>query len=84
VYGVFAIRQGPWKLILENEDSGGWVRPGGSGPKAGKPGQLYNLDDDPGEQNNLFDKRPAIVERLTMLLEKYRKQGYSRVESSRR
>ncbi|MCK4293015.1 MAG: arylsulfatase [Planctomycetes bacterium] len=82
VYGVFAIRQGPWKLILENQDSGGWVRPSGSGPKADRPGQLYNLDDDPAEQDNLFDKHPGIVKRLRTLLETYKKQGYSRPKSS--
>ena len=82
VYGVFAIRQGPWKLILENQDSGGWVRPSGSGPKTNSPGQLYNLDDDPAEQDNLFDKHPGIVKRLRTLLETYKKQGYSRPKSS--
>jgi len=77
VYGVFAVRQGPWKLILENQDSGGWVRPSGSRPKPGSPGQLYNLNEDPAEQNNLFDKHPAIVKRLTAMLERYEKQGRS-------
>jgi arylsulfatase A len=82
VYGVFAIRQGPWKLILENRDSGGWVRPGGSGPKTNSPGQLYNLHDDLAERNNVFDKHPTIVKHLTALLEMYKKQGYSRPKSS--
>jgi len=78
VFGVFAIRHGPWKLILENQNSGGWVRPRGSGPEPSSPGQLYNLDEDPAEQNNLFDKHPSMVKRLTALLERYKKQGYSR------
>ncbi|MFQ6131951.1 MAG: arylsulfatase [Armatimonadota bacterium] len=77
VSGVFAIRQGPWKLILENQDSGGWVPPAGSGPKPGSPGQLYNLDEDPGEQINLFHEHPAIVQRLTALLRRYREAGRS-------
>jgi len=77
VFGVFAIRQGPWKLIVENEDSGGWVRPSGSGPRPGRPGQLYNLDEDPAERNNLFDEHPAIVKRLASLLERYKKEGRS-------
>jgi len=38
---------------------------------------LYNLDEDPAEQKNLFDKRPAIVKRLTALLARYKKQGRS-------
>lgn len=78
VKGVFAIRQGQWKLILETKTSGGWVRPRGKGPKSGAPGQLYNMTDDPYEQNDLYDKHPEIVKRLTDLLQKYRRQGYSR------
>jgi len=76
--GLFAIRQGDWKLI-ESLGSGGFtspqeVKPEPDGPK----GQLYNLHDDPGEQKNLWLDRPEIVERLSGLLERYRKQGCSR------
>ena len=78
VFGVFSIRQGSWKLILDTKTSGGWVRPTGKGPVPGTPGQLYDLQKDPYEQNDLWDKRPEIVERLTKLLEKYKEQGYSR------
>ncbi|MCK4292665.1 MAG: arylsulfatase [Planctomycetes bacterium] len=78
VFGVFSIRQGSWKLILDTKTSGGWVRPSGKGPVPGTPGQLYDLQEDPYEQNDLWDKRPEIVERLTKLLEKYKEQGYSR------
>ena len=77
-FGVFAIRQGPWKLILGTKGSGGWVEPPGEGPKEGCPGQLYNLADDPHEENDLWDKHPEIVARLTNLLENYKKQGHSR------
>lgn len=77
-FGVFAIRQGRWKLILGTKGSGGWVKPSGTGPKPGVPGQLYNLANDPYEKNDLWDERPETVERLTKLLEKYKKQGYSR------
>ena len=77
VFGVFAIRRGPWKLILENRDSGGWVDPRGTGPQPGAPGQLYNLEDDPGERNNLFDAHPGLVAELTDLLESYKTQGRS-------
>ena len=31
--------------------------------------QLYNLDADPGEQDNLATRRPEIVQRLTTLIE---------------
>lgn len=76
--GVFGIRQGPWKLILETKGSGGWVDPRDRGPYGSdKPGQLYNLADDPYEKKDLWDKHPQIVRRLTDLLEKIKRQGYS-------
>jgi len=83
-FGVFSIRQGRWKLIQGTKGSGGWVEPGGGGPKPGSPGQLYNLANDPYEENDLWDKLPEQVERLTNLLEKYKKQGYSRAKSRQR
>jgi arylsulfatase A-like enzyme len=77
--GVFAIRQGSWKLIPETKGSGGWVDPRDSGPfSAEGPGQLYNLAEDPYEMNNLWNQQPEIVERLAKLLKKYKEQGYSR------
>ncbi|MHC4572642.1 MAG: sulfatase family protein [Planctomycetota bacterium] len=77
--GVFAIRQGSWKLIPETKGSGGWVDPRDSGPfSAEGPGQLYNLARDPYETNNLWDEHPEIVERFTRLLQRCKEQGYSR------
>ena len=70
--GTFAIRQGEWKLILDTKTSGGWMAPAGKPPVPGTPGQLYNLPEDPGEQNDLWEKRPEIVARLNALLEKYK------------
>lgn len=43
-----------------------------------RPGQLYNLQEDPGEQTNVIDEQPEIVERLGALLERYREAGRSR------
>ena len=31
-------------------------------------GQLYNLDDDPGEEHNLYLEQPEIVDELTRTL----------------
>jgi len=79
--GVFAIRQGPWKLILETKGSGGWVGQRDKGPfGADKPGQLYNLADDPYEKKDLWDEHPQIVQRLAELLQKYKQQGHSRLK----
>jgi arylsulfatase A len=38
---------------------------------------LFNLSDDIGEKVNLHDKHPAVVERLTKLLERYVADGRS-------
>lgn len=75
--GTFAVRQGEWKLILDNKTSGGWVPPPGKPPEPGTPGQLYNLARDPYEQDDLWDRHPDIVERLTALLERYKREGRS-------
>lgn len=76
--GSFAIRQGPWKLIL-CPDSGGWSapRPGRDDTSGLPPVQLYNLHDDVGERNNVQDRHPEIVARLTQLLQHYVAQGRS-------
>ena len=81
--GMFAIRRGEWKLE-EGLGSGGFsppahVDPAPDGPK----GQLYNLAADPEERNNLYQKRPDVVDSLATLLEKYQHQGYSRPMSGR-
>jgi arylsulfatase A-like enzyme len=74
INGLFAIRCGKWKLI-EGAGSGGW-----SGKGDGLPGQLYDLEVDPAEQNNLYDDPgyKPIVNRLKALLEKFKTQGRSR------
>ena len=67
--GVFAIRVENWKLIL-GKGSGGFTR---FKPAADAPaGQLYDLASDPGEQNNLFEKYPDVVNDLTRELDKIR------------
>ena len=68
VAGVFAIRKGPWKLIL-GRGSGGFSRPRKITPKPGEAkGQLYNLADDPSETKNLWLEKRDVVQRLTALL----------------
>lgn len=76
--GLFAIRQGNWKLIL-GLGSGGFSPPQSVEPAPGGPaGQLYDLAADPSENHNLYQKHPEIVARLAALLEKYQTQGFSR------
>ena len=73
--GTFAIRDGEWKLILGN-GSGGREKP--RGKPFGKPYQLYDLKNDPGEKKNLATKYPEIVSRLTKRCEAIRVGGRSR------
>ncbi|TWT96434.1 sulfatase-like hydrolase/transferase [Neorhodopirellula pilleata] len=64
ISGHFAYRSGPWKLCLA-KGSGGWSSPGEKQVPEGSPvAQLYNLDDDPSETNNLYESRPEIAQRL--------------------
>jgi arylsulfatase A-like enzyme len=72
--GLLAIRQGDWKLI-NGAGSGGFTKFRG---EKGEVGQLYNLADDPGEKQNLWQKQPETVKRLSALLEKFQEDGRSR------
>ncbi|MCU0227979.1 MAG: arylsulfatase [Bryobacterales bacterium] len=76
--GMFAIREGDWKLAL-GLGSGGFTLPV-TVPAApdGPQGQLFNLKDDPAELHNLYQRHPDVVARLTALLRQQQRQGYSR------
>ncbi len=72
--GMFAIRRGKWKLIF-GRGSGGWS---GSGDKDDPPGQLYDMVTDETEKKNLYNERPDVVKKLSAILDRYKRQGYSR------
>lgn len=77
VFGHFAVRRGPWKLIPEL-GSGGFTDPEHPDPEPGGPeGQLYDLDADPQETDNLWSERRDVVEELTGLLATYQETGRS-------
>lgn len=62
--GTMSIQSGPWKLITAL-GSGGFSKPSRIQPTpAGPTGQLYHLQEDLGETNNLYLKRPEVVQRL--------------------
>jgi arylsulfatase A-like enzyme len=76
--GMFAIRQGEWKLI-EGRGSGGFTEPRKITAKPGEPaGELYNLFEDPSEADNRYLRESARVAELTNLLNQYRRQNHSR------
>ncbi len=68
----FAIRQGAWKYI-EGRGSGGFSEPRIIEPGPGEPvGQLYHLQRDPGEAQNLYESHPEKVQELLDLLDQIR------------
>jgi arylsulfatase A len=58
---MFAIRKDNWKLIL-GDGSGARTKPVGTPFQ--KPYQLYNLENDITESNNLIDKEIEVAEKL--------------------
>lgn len=78
INGSFAIRKGDWKLAL-CPDSGGWSypRPNIDTTDHLPPIQLYNLKNDPGEQQNLMTENPEKANELKQLLSKYIHNGRS-------
>ena len=80
-----SIRKGKWKY-LNHKGSGGnnYDRKNGllvefklteKAPDA--PGQLYNLEKDPGETNNLYFEHPEVVKELKVQLDEFVKSGRS-------
>ncbi len=76
-FGDFAIRKGNWKLLL-TPGSGGWSFPSKSNDLQGLPAvQLYDLEKDPAEKNNIEGKHPSVVRDLKALLNQYMVDGKS-------
>jgi arylsulfatase A-like enzyme len=64
----------PWKIGRATSDytADGQLRPDAP------PGQLYDLENDPGETTNVYHQHPEIVKHLTELLANVKKDGRSR------
>lgn len=73
--GLFAIRDGRWKLVLGN-GSGGREAP--KGRPFGKPYQLFDLDSDIGERHNVIDEYPDIAQKLEQSFLRIHDAGRSR------
>ncbi|MDO6721333.1 arylsulfatase [Psychrosphaera sp. 1_MG-2023] len=74
VDGTFSIRLGAWKLI-DAPHSGGFNKGKLSQYTDMPQVQLYNLDSDPSESNNVYDKYPAKVTEMLTLLAKIKQQS---------
>jgi arylsulfatase A-like enzyme len=85
---TLSIRHGHWKY-LDHTGSGGnryqnnpelkpFILPDTA---PGAPGQLYNLQTDPGETRNLYFEQPQIVKELKTLLDQSKASGRSRPSS---
>lgn len=76
--GNFSIRKGKWKLEF-CAGSGGWSYPTAKDLKALQlPDlQLYDLERDVFEKNNLVAEYPEVVNELTLLIEKHIREGRS-------
>lgn len=73
----FAIRQGKWKLIHGVGPHGRVKTRVKNLPDDHPPGELYDMQADPGETTNLWNQHPEVVERLVALLQKYQQDGRS-------
>jgi arylsulfatase A-like enzyme len=78
IQGMFAIREGPWKLAF-CPGSGGWAKPLDAEARTqGLPErQLYHLERDLAEAHNVQAENPAVVTRLTTRLQQFIAEGRS-------
>lgn len=76
INGSFAIRRGPWKLCF-CPDSGGWSNPRPNSPAAKDlPAlQLYQMQRDQAEQENLAQQYPEVVLELTAEMDRLIQRG---------
>lgn len=73
--GMFALRDGRWKMVFGN-GSGGRERP--KGKPFEKPYSLFDLDKDPSETTNLIEEHPKIANDLETRLKAIMDSGRSR------
>ncbi len=78
ISGNFAIRQGKWKLEM-CRGSGGWGSPKEKEAKnlGLPPIQLYDMNVDEKECQNVYKQHPEVVEKLKKLLAQYITKGRS-------
>ena len=76
--GMFALREGGWKWI-DGLGSGGFTLPVKIEAKPGRAaGQLFQIERDPNEREDLALQEPAQAARLSAMLDKIRREGRTR------
>ncbi|MBT5816561.1 MAG: hypothetical protein HOI15_19725, partial [Opitutales bacterium] len=85
---ILSIRSGKWKLILDTKGSGGFYRYSPEvqrhttmspwRPDMSDSGQLYEIESDPYETTDVFDKHPDVVDELKNQLRSYINNGRTR------
>ncbi len=77
ISGKFAIRAGRWKLVL-CPGSGGWTQNDAEAARAGLPlVQLYDMQTDAGEQQNVYAEHPQQVKDMIAILKHFVDRGRS-------
>ena len=80
---ALSIRRGKWKYLDHRGSGGNRYDRGRLAPFAlpetdpDAPGQLYDLEADPGETRNLYSEHPEVVAELKVLLEATKASGRS-------
>lgn len=71
INGTFALRKDQWKMVF-SDGSGGREQP--VGKVFEKPYQLFDLEKDPSETNNLIEVYPEIAAAMSSLLEEIKRE----------
>ncbi len=75
INGTFSVRYGKWKMIFA-EGSGGRQKP--VGKPFQEPYQLYNIEKDPSETQNVIEDHADVAALLANYLEQIRSNGSSK------
>lgn len=79
---AYAVRHKDWVLIAAPTGNHSkvpkWFNKERGYTKDGLPGELYNLNDDLAQKNNLYQKNPELVKELLGFLSQVREKGQIR------
>jgi arylsulfatase A-like enzyme len=79
--GKFVLRQGDWVFIDarsgDDNKEPAWFKQERGYTTNNFAGELYNLRKDLVERRNLYGEKPELVQKLTALLDKYKREGRS-------